>query len=321
MSSSWQAILRRIIKTPAERQRLATALGVSAMTLIRWTNGSYRPQKPHLIRLVQVVQPQYRAELFETLELEFPDIQYGLYEEPPEQIPPDFFAKLLNTRATIIESLRFWHITDMVLKQALAQLDPNQLGMSITLVQCMPPSGEGKIRSLRERMGKGTLPWTADLEHLSTFLGIETLAGYVVQHQRSASIEDLSQDRLLPAYQSEFEVSAAANPIWLDGRIAGCLLASSTQLSYFSQQRLALLSTFSDVISLAFDKNDFFRPDCIELSVMPPPEKQRPYLAKFRQRVTQVIVDAAQNKRHLTNTQAEQIVWCELEETLLSLPE
>jgi len=308
-SPSWQDVLRRIIQTPAERQRLATALGVSTMTLIRWANGTSRPQRSHLIRLVQAVQPQYRAELLEALEPEFPDIRSGLYEETPEQIPPDFFAQVLNARATITESLRFWHITDMVLKQALTQLDPNRLGMSITLVQCMPPSQEEKIRSLRERLGKGALPWTADLEHLSIFLGIETLAGYVVQHQRPASIEDLSQDHLLPAYQSEFEVSAAANPIWLDGRIAGCLLASSTQVSYFSQQRLALLSTFSDIISLAFDKDDFYRPECIELSVMPSPEKQRPYLAKFRQRVTQVLVDAAQNKHHLTNAQAEQRVW------------
>ena len=319
-SPSWQAVLGRIIQTPAERQRLATALGVSVMTLIRWTNGSYRPQKSHLIRLVQLIPPEYRAELLAALESEFPDIHSRLYEEPPEQIPPDFFVQVLNTRATIIETLRFWHITDMVLNQALAQLDANRSGMSITLVQCMPPSQGGKIRSLRERMSRGTLPWKAGLEHLSLFLGIETLAGYVVQYQRPASIEDLSRDNLLPAYQSEFEVSAAANPIWLDGRIAGCLLASSTQAGYFSQHWLALRSTFSDAISLAFDKNDFYRPDCIELSVMPPPDMQRPHLDKFRQRVTQVLVEATQNKRHLTNIQAEQTVWCEIEEILLNNP-
>jgi len=319
-SPSWQEILRRIIQTPAERQRLATALGVSPMTLTRWSNESSRPQKPHLIRLVQLVQPQYRAELLEALEPEFPDIQSWLFEETPEQIPPDFFTQVLNARATIIESLRFWHITDMVLNQALTQLDPNRLGMSITLVQCMPPSRDAKIQSLRERIGKGTLPWTAHLEHLSLFLGIETLAGYVVQYQRPASIEDLSRDNLLPAYQSEFEVSAAANPIWLDGRIAGCLLASSTQVGYFSQQRLVLLSTFSDIISLVFDKNDFYRPECIELNVMPSPDKQRPYLAKFRQLVTQALIDAAQNKHHLTNAQAEAKVWQELEEILLNIP-
>ena len=319
-SPSWKDILRTIIQVPAERQRLATILGVSTMTLTRWANDNSHPQRSHLIHLVQIVQPQYRTELLVALEYDYPGIHSWQNEELPSQIPSEFFAQVLNARATVMESLRFWHITDMVLKQVLAQLDPNQLGMSITLAQCSPPSHNGKIRSLRERMGRGTIPWTADLEHLSTFLGIETLAGYVVQYQRSASIEDLSQDNLLPAYQSEYEVSAAASPIWLDGRIAGCLIASSTQLNYFCQHRLALLNTFSNVISLALDKNEFYQPDCIQLSIMPPPEKQRPYLAKFRQRVTQILVEAARKKHHLTNIQAEQIVWRDLEETLLNTP-
>lgn len=317
-SPSWQVILQRIIKTPAERQRLAAALGVTTMTLTRWANENSRPQRPHLIHLVQAVQPQHRAELLAALETSYPDILSWLHEETTEQISSDFFAQVLNARATIIESLRFWHITDMVLKQALTQLDPNHLGMSLTLGQCMPPSQGGKIRSLRERMGKGTLPWIADLEHLSIFLGAETLAGYVVQYQRPASIEDLRQDHLLPGYQFEFEVSAAANPIWLEGRIAGCLLASSTQVGYFSQQRLALLSTFSDIVSLAFNNDDFYPPQLVELRVMPPPKKQHTYLSTFRQRVTQSLIDAAQNKHHLSNAQAEQLVWSELEEILLS---
>ena len=318
-SPSWQAILRTIIQTPAERQHLATTLGVSTVTLTRWANDNSHPQRSHIIHLVQLVPPQYRAELLEALESHYPGIRSWQNEESPNQIPSEFFAQVLNARATVIESLRFWHIADIVLKQVLTQLDPNQLGMSITLAQCSPPSQNGKIRSLRERMGKGTVPWTADLEHLSTFLGIETLAGYVVQYQHSASIEDLSQDNLLPAYQSEYEVSAAASPIWLDGRIAGCLIASSTQLNYFCQDRLALLNTFSDVISLAFDKHDFYPTECVELSVMPPPDKQHLYLARFRQRVTQVLIEAARNKQHLTNIQAEQIVWRELEETLLNM--
>ena len=319
-SPSWQAVLRAIIQLPAERQRLATALGVSPITLTRWANENSHPQRSHLTHLVQLVPPQYRTELLEALESDYSGIRSWQNEEPPNQIPSDFFAHVLNARATVMESLRFWHITDMVLKQVLAQLDPNQLGMSITLAQCSPPSLNRQIRSLRERMGRGTVPWTADLEHLSTFLGIETLAGYVVQYQRSASVEDLSKDTLLPAYQSEYEVSAAASPIRLDGRIAGCLIASSTQLNYFCQDRLAMLNTFSDLISLAFDKHDFYPPEYIQLSVMPSPEKQRPHLARFRQRVTQVLVEAARNQHHLTNIQAEQIVLHELEETFLTTP-
>ena len=40
--------------------------------------------------------------------------------------------------------------------------------------------GDAKIRSLRESLGQGTPPWQADLEQQATFLGAESLAGYVV---------------------------------------------------------------------------------------------------------------------------------------------
>ncbi len=316
VSPSWQSILQRIIKTPTERQRLATALGVTTMTLTRWGNEESNPQRPHLIRLVQVVQPQHRQELLEALRRSYPEIESWLKDSSTEQVSAEFFAQVLNMRTTTIESLRFWHISDLVLKQALVQLDPNQLGMAVTLVQCMPPGPNGKIRSLRERVGKGTLPWTADLEHLALFLGMESLAGYVVDSCRVQSIEDLRKHHLVPAYQTDFEVSAAAHPIWLGGRLAGCLLVSSTQLGYFSQQRMALLTVFSDLISLAFDKRDFYPPGQIELRPMPAPEKQRLVLATFRQRVAD-----SQYKLHLNNADAEQKAWQDIEEALLAMKE
>lgn len=316
----WRGVLQRIIAVPAERQRLATAMSTTSMTLSRWANDNATPAKSQLIRLVQSIQLQHRAELLEALKQDYDDAHTWLQEEIVEPIPGSFFSQVLNTRTTVIDSLRFWQMSELVLKQALAQLDSSGLGMSITLVQCMPPSQEGKIRSLRERVGKGTPPWSADLEHLAIFLGIESLAGYVVQSRRPASIEDLSKDHLLPAYQTEYEVSAAAHPIWLEGRIAGCLLASSTQPAYFTQQRLSLLGTFSDIISLAFNKDDFYVPDLVELHIMPKAHKQRPYLSSFRQKVTETIVQATRNHRRIDNFEAERIVWQELEAFLLSLP-
>ncbi|WP_376795625.1 GAF domain-containing protein [Thermogemmatispora sp.] len=315
-SPSWQSVLQRLIRTTPERQRLATALGVTSMTLSRWANGESRPHRSHLIRLVQAVHPQYRQELLEALRRSFPDIDALLRESAVEQVPAEFFAQVLNARTTTIESLRFWQIGEMVLRQALAQLDPNHLGMSITLIQCMPPHADGKIRSLRERMGKGTLPWTADLEQMALFLGMESLAGYVVESGRVQSIEDLRKYHLVPAYQSEFEISAAAHPIWLGGRVAGCLLASSTEVGYFSQQRMSLLAIFSDLASLAFDPSEFYSPSQIELRPMPSPEKQRPILATFRQRVARL-----QYQRHLSSAEAEQEAWREIEAELLRLGE
>ena len=320
---SWQSSLQHMLKAPGERHRMATALGLSPMTLTRWASGESNPQRSHLIRLVQVVQLQYREELLDGLEAAYPDFQSWLKDDSSEQISSEFFAQLLNIRTTTTETLRFWRISDLILKQVLAQLDPNQLGMSITLVQCMPPSPKhgNKVRSLRERVGKGTHPWEADLEHLALLLGVESLGGYAVEARHIVNIDDLGKEKLLPAYQTQYEVSAAAHPIMLGGRVAGCLSASSTQLAYFTQSRQALLAAFSDLASLAFEKNEFYPPDIIELKVMPRPEYQHPILSTFRQRVSKVLTAASHQRIRMSNLEAEQKVWRELEEILLDLPD
>ncbi|GCE17156.1 GAF domain-containing protein [Dictyobacter kobayashii] len=315
---SWSSVLQGIIKSSGERQRLSSALGVTSMTLSRWASGESKPQKQHLIHLLQVVNTSQRPELLEALEQQYPDIQSWLTEDSSEHIPSEFFAQVLNIRTTTTESLRFWRISELVLKQALAQLDPNRLGMAVKLVQCMPPGPDGKIRSLRERAGKGTPPWTADLEHDVLFLGLESLSGYSVEVRHIVSDDDLRQSKTFPAVQDSFEVSAAAHPIRFEGRIAGCLLASSTQASYFSQQRLTLLATLSDLISLAFEKEDFYPSHMIELRVMPKPDIQKPILANFRQRVTNKFQQAMQQQQHFSNAEIELNAWRELETELLA---
>ena len=202
-SPTWQEVLQRIIGTPSERKRLTTALGISEITLNRWAKANSRPQRSHLVSLVQTVPSNFRTELIEALERSYPDVHSWLHDETVEVIRSEFYTQVLADRATTFESLRAWKLLDLVIKQALSQLDTYQLGMSLTLVQCMPPSQGGKIASLRERLGRGTPPWQADLEHLALFLGAGSLAGYVVQKQRPASIKDLREETLLPAYLSD----------------------------------------------------------------------------------------------------------------------
>lgn len=317
----WSLVLQDIIKQTSERQRLAAALGITNMTLSRWASGESTPQRPHLIHLVQVLQPHHRQQLLDALEGQFPDIHSWVKDDSTEQISPDFFAQVLNLRTTTTENLRFWRISDLVLKQALLQLDPNNLGMSIKLIQCMPPSPvDGKIHSLRERAGKGTPPWTADLEHDVHFLGLESMSGYAVEVRHIVNSNNLNEGQPFPAYKAEFEESAAAHPVRFEGRVAGCLLASSTQLGYFSQQRLSLLTAFSDIIAIAFDKKDFYPAHLIELRVIPPPQQQRPLLTTFRQRVTRKFLEASLQQRHLNNVEAEQQVWQDMEAELLTMP-
>jgi transcriptional regulator with XRE-family HTH domain len=316
--ASWSNVLQGIIKSPAERQRLSTALGVTTMTLSRWASGESKPQRPHLIHLVQVVHPNQRLELIDALEETYPEIQTWLNEDASDHIPPEFFAQVLSIRTTTTDSLRFWRISEVVLKQALVQLDPNRLGMSVKLLQCMPPAPpDNKVHSLRERTGKGTPPWTADLEHDVLFLGIESLSGTAVETRHAINNDNLRTNKNIPAVLDAFEVSAAAHPIRLEGRIAGCLLASSTQEGYFSQQRLTLLATFSDLLALAFDKYEFYSIEQIGLRVMPKPEIQHPVLACFRELATAKFQEAAQRHEQKSNAAIELLAWQELENKLL----
>jgi hypothetical protein len=317
---SWSSVLQGIIKSTAERQRLAAALGVTNMTLTRWASGESKPHKNHLVHLVQTVHPNHRQELLAALERQYPDIHVWLTEDSSNQISAEFFAQVLNIRTTTTESLLFWRVCDVILKQALAQLDPSNLGMAIKLIQCMPPSPrDGKIHSLRERVGKGTPPWTADLEHDVLFLGLESLSGYAVEVRHIVNDDDLRKSKTIPAYSDTYEISAAAHPVRLEGRIAGCLLASSAQAAYFSQQRLSLLATYSDLIALAFQKNDFYPPSMLELRVMPRPEIQRPIIAQFRQRVTARSQQAMYQRQQLSHPEIELLAWQEIEEELLSV--
>ena len=314
----WQAVLQNIIHSPSERLRLSLALGVTSMTLSRWANGDSKPQRTHLLRLIQTVYPPQRQSLLEALEQSYPELQIWLSEENTTSLSPAFFAHVLNLRTMTSDPMRFWRISEAVLKEALVQLDPNGLGMAVKLVQCMPPRADGKVRSLRERAGKGTTPWNTDLEHDVLFLGMESLCGYAVEERHAVSDPDLRKSKTFPSYQDDHEMSAAAHPIRYQNRIAGCLLASSTQIGYFSQQRIEHLSIFSDLIALAFDKKDFYPPHSIELRPMPRPKTQRPRLAHFRQRVTARMV--SQQHSHV-KPEIELTIWQEIEDELLALNE
>jgi GAF domain-containing protein len=247
------------------------------------------------------------------------EVEGWMKNEDTAQISTEFYLQILNDRASLIEIIRKRELLVKIIKQALIQLDPQQTGMAITLAQCMPPSKNGKVRSLRERMGQGTYPWDADLENLSIFLATDSLAGYVAQNQRPSSIEDLSKETLLPAYQTEDEISAAAAPIMLEGNIAGCLLASSVKIGHFTQQRLSLLASFSDLVSLALDPGEFYPREIIQLGVLRyrRAEDQRAILRTFPRLVQKKLVESYQTTRPLSYLEAEESVWSELENQVL----
>ncbi|GLV59181.1 hypothetical protein KDH_60090 [Dictyobacter sp. S3.2.2.5] len=317
----WREFLSSIISNTTERDRIASEIGVHAVTLNRWVSGESSPRPHNMRQLLRAIPKQQRSQLQALLEKYSSDVSDFDIDTTAQEIPYKFIMEVLDARASIPDLLRFWSITRLVLQQALRQLDPEGVGMAITVVRCMPPRDD-KIRSLRESVGLGTPPWGGDLEEKALLLGAESLAGHVTVSCRLEQIGDLRANKtFLPAYQVEHEVSAVACPIMHACRVAGCLLLSSTQLDYFAPEaRLSLVRGYTNLVSLAFNPDEFYDPEKIALHIMPPPPRQQEFFDGFRQRVLRRMQESSRSERRLSSPEAEQLEWQEIEESLLNLP-
>jgi transcriptional regulator with XRE-family HTH domain len=320
---NWRELLASLISDPRQKQMLANKLGVSPLTLMRWAEGESQPRQQNLKLLVEAL-PQYRDELLQSFSEEFgpPNLAESTLELENEEIPSAFYARVLNTHATTLTILRFWSIASLILQQAVIQLDPQQVGIALTIVQCMPPSGpKGKVRSLRRRLGIGTGRWQSSVEEKAGFLGAESLAGYTVAQGRPMVIQDIGRDRgIYPAQPIEGEVGCAVAPILRASCVAGCLLVSCVRPDFFSPARSRLIQEYGDLLALAFEPQDFYELQMIDLQTMPPPAVQEDYFKGFYRRVTSLMRESSHAEHPLKVTQAEQLVWQQLEEELLQLP-
>jgi hypothetical protein len=100
--------------------------------------------------------------------------------------------------------------------------------------------------------------------------------------------------------------------------VAGCLLLSSTQPEYFlPQARRVLIQSYANLLALAFEPEEFYPFDRIELALIPPLEVQRSYLAGVRQRTLSLLQASAHTEHPLSVLEAEQQAWQQVEVLLL----
>lgn len=320
---TWREFLEELIQNSQERQRVANELGINPMTLTRWMNNESKP-RPHNLHRLLAVFPQHRDALLQLLALEFPEFSSSAKDEATADqtigIPSEFYARVLTTYATTSKYRLFWSISNLVLQQALGQLDPNHLGMALTVAQCMPPSQGNKVHSLRERVGQGTSPWPFNLDEEAIFLGAESLAGYAVSQCRPVIIQDPSEQGMFPAHWTAWEQSAAALPIMRLNACAGCLLASSRQPGYFLPARQRLVQNYAVLLALAFTPEEFYNSHDIDLRPMPFYRTQKTLVSKFRQLLSSFMHQAQSAGQPINMLEAEQVVWQQLEEELLGLP-
>ncbi len=320
---SWRAFLGNIIADARERQYLANTLGVNPATLTRWVSSETNPRPQNLRELLRAL-PKQQNELLPLIAIEFPEFATSSIDTEPDnvliQIPAEFYTRVIAEYTKARRLQRFWTVSSLVLTQALSQLDPNTVGLAVTIAQCVPPSRGQKVRSLRETIGRGTPPWQSSLTQESLFLGVESLAGYAVTKGRSFSAEN-RLDRLgfYPVRWEAWEESAAVCPIWFENRIAGCLVASSTQPRYFLPFRQALIEQYAQLLVLAFEPEDFYDLQDIELMPMPPHEEQQQRVIDFRQHLSEILLTAGHQHQNINIEQAERLVWQQLEGELLDL--
>jgi hypothetical protein len=320
---SWRDLLKVIIRDTREKQRIAAELGLNPITLVRWTTQETDPRQHNLRRLLSVI-PQHRDQMIELIRDQdgFEDFSNAGLDDTSNGIPSFFYTNVFTARSTSNDAMRYRTICAMVMRDALGQLDPDRSGMSIIVVRCMPPrEGETKVRSLRESLGYGTPPWQANLEDQAMFLGAESLAGSVVASSRSFVTQNVDEDHsTVLLAKSDYEKSAAISPILYAGRVAGCMIVSSHQYNYFlSQSRLDLIKNYSDLLAVAFEPEEFYDPENIELSLMPDQKIQKKHFTHFRQRVSDTVIEAARNKQPVSTIEAEKRVWRQLEEELIQL--
>ena len=318
--SSWRILLGQLIHDPQERNRIANELGINPATLVRWAHNETNPRPQNLTQLLKVVASANRQKLQESIAEEFPEfgikINEDIVEDTSIEIPSTTYSSVLHTYVTTPKRQRFWLVSNLILQEALRQLDPNLLGMTISIAQCVKPRDGNKVRSLREHVGRGTHPWRATMRHEVAYLGIESLAGYALSSANLLSIQDRSDKPMFyPARWLDWEESSAVCPIMREGRFAGSLIVSSTQPGYFLSYRETLIKNYAELLVLAFEPEDFYELSDIQLALMPEFEVQEQYFQTIRQRVTKIMEDGSD----MTISEAEQAVWQQHEDDFVQL--
>ena len=317
---TWRDLLAEIIHDTHEKQRIAAALGVNQVTLSRWANNLSRPRFQHHKKLLDAIPARHKQEFAELLAVEFPASREPIFNEQSEEtideIPSAFYARIFSAYTSIPHELRIASILSLILQQMLSYLDIDQEGISISVALCTTPLAGQPVRSLHEFMGRGTPPFKSHLEMQTFFLGIGTMAGFVVTHSRQLVIQNLREEKgFAHSLKTDFEESAMAYPIMFENGIAGCSIVSSTRLDFFTTARQRLVQDYTNLMALALSPGHFNKSSQVDLRVLPDPAKQRKFFANFWQRLIATIGRLA--GQGFSRAEAEALTLREIEEEIL----
>lgn len=316
-ATTWQELLGQLIADPQERQRIEALAHVRPITLQRWVNGTSRPRDENIRTLLTILPKDIYPAFLRLVVIDFPHLRQEdlAISQIHQEVPSEFYARILAAFAFAPQPMCHQTIQDFLLRQAVAQLDPERHGMALSVVGCMPPDCEGKVRSLHEIGGLGTHPWKHDLEQKKFFLGSESLIGSALTKGQIRVVNSRKEMTFFPAHWTEYEMSAAAVPIVHHARVAGGLVASSAIETFFTDAHIAVLEQYAYLAGLLFEEEECYSFEDLELWMMPDYLQQSAFFQDFDQRISRKF--AEQRLVPMSIQKIRQQVWQDLEQELL----
>ena len=317
---AFRTLVKELLHDPTTRKRIEQRTDIASRTLSRWVSGETEEPDRKRLSILLAALPEHRDALLATITQAMPDFEAPLLDPATrlvEDLPMDFWVRLLETNANTPRNLHFASIVHLIFLQLQSALDPEHIGVQLIIAQCSPPASPGQpVRSLREVMKMTTHQSLLTSPGDTIFLGAESLSGYSVSLCQASIVQNVREEQHLPVRRARNEQSAAAYPIQRGGYVAGCFLVSSPQPDLFSQRLQYLLQIYAYLLNMAFETETFYAPERIRLRPMPAEQIQHTYIANFQQRVMTIL----QGDLSLSRLQAETAAWQQIEEELLALP-
>lgn len=317
---TFRALLKELLHDVAARKRIEQRTAIAPRTLSRWISGeTEEPDRKRLSNLLSAL-PEHRDALLAAITQAIPDFEMPLIDNTirlVEDLPMDFWVRLLETNANTPMNLHFASVVHLIFLQLQSAIDPEHIGVKLIIAQCSPPvSPHRPVRSLREVMQLTTHQSLLGNPGDAIFLGAESLAGYSVSLCQANIVQNIQEEQRLPVRITAEEQSAAAYPIQRGGYVAGCFLISSPRPDFFSQRLQYLLQVYTYLLSMAFETHQFYAPERIRLRPMPGEPVQHRFIATFQEHLFTLL----RHDASLSRTQAELRVWQQIEEALLAEP-
>jgi hypothetical protein len=242
-------------------------------------NGSTEPRANHLKRLPEVLS-EHRSNITYAINQTFPGI-LNAHPTHFREVQKDIYRRVLELIAiNNDDETCFWQIAQAVFEYALLHLDSEHRGLCITFAKLMPLQQDGFVHSLREFAIRGSHPWLYTNE-TKGFLGGTTLAGNAASMQRPLIWSATEKKLRLPVEIDEFEYSSYAAPLVRGNRVAGTLIASSTQSTFFQDPgRCEAVIEYTQLLTIGLHPDEFQPISKLNLRPMPSLKVQREYMSQ-----------------------------------------